>query len=42
MFLFDAFKSGGEPPRKKREYSKGYPAVRTPAAENPKGIIPRT
>ncbi len=42
MFLANDFRAHGEPPRKKRKSiptHKGYPAIRTPQAENPTGIL---
>ncbi|MCI5059583.1 MAG: hypothetical protein MRY79_00765 [Alphaproteobacteria bacterium] len=45
MFVDIAWRAGGEPPRRpKKEFiasSKGYPAQRDPAAENPTGVLPQ-
>lgn len=45
MFLEDSARGHGEPSREPKRltsvYSKGYPAVRDPAAENPQGAMPR-
>lgn len=39
------FRGRGEPPRRpKKEFIKsagGYPEIRDPAAENPKGVLPK-